>query len=119
MGLYYMGGQREITDRIIQGFDPALPSIVQKFASLEDPVVAKLMGELRGQLSVPIPYQFLPLQDCVDMAIFLVKTTRTIQNWIVGVRGIGGAIDVATITRTEGFEPIQQKAVLGERAAYA
>jgi hypothetical protein len=38
-----------------------------------------------------------------------------IQNWIVGVRGVGGAIDVATITRTDGFQSVQRKAIVGEK----
>jgi hypothetical protein len=32
------------------------------------------------------------------------------------VRGVGGAIDVATITRTDGFRAIQEKQILGDRS---
>jgi hypothetical protein len=67
-------------------------------------------------LAIPIPYQFLPLQDCVDLAIFLIKTTSTLQRWTTGVRGVGGAIDVATITRTDGFRPVQEKRIVGDRS---
>ena len=109
------GGQRQFTDRIVQGFDDGLPPIIQKFLNLTEEQTSKLRDHIKTQLSVPIPYPFLPLQDCVDLAIFLVRTTITIQNWIVGVRGVGGAIDVATITRTEGFKSIQQKTIVGER----
>jgi hypothetical protein len=109
------GGQREFTDRIIQGFDPAAPSIIQKSLTLGDDEMTKIVNDLKRQLSVHIPYLFLPLQDCVDLAIFLIRTTITIQGWIAGLRGVGGAIDVATITRIEGFKPIQQKTVVGER----
>ena len=104
------GGQREFTDRLLQGFDPRVPGIVQKLYGTAHP---NLESELRG-LNVAIPYPFLPLQDCVDLSIFLVRTTITIQKWIVGVRGVGGAIDVATITRTEGVKHVQQKEVYGE-----
>lgn len=108
------GGQREYTDRLIQGFDPSLIDIVRGTLNLTDAQVTNLEQQLRGELSVGIPYQFLPLQDCVDLSIFLLRTTITIQNWIVGLRGVGGAIDVATITRTEGFRPIQQKRITAE-----
>jgi hypothetical protein len=110
------GGQREFADRLIQGFDPELPSIVQNFLKLSDKNKDNLEKELKEKLSTKIPYQFLPLQDCVDLSIFLIRTTVTLQNWIVGVRGVGGAIDVATITRTEGFNPIQQKKITGEKS---
>ena len=38
-------------------------------------------------LAMPIPYQFLPLQDSVDLAIFLIKTAATLQRWTTGVKG--------------------------------
>lgn len=110
------GGQREFADRLIHGFDPKLPSLVQQFLQLEPGKEESLEKELREKLSITIPYQFLPLQDCVDLSIFLIRTIITLQNWIIGVRGVGGAIDVATITRTEGFNPIQQKKITGEKS---
>ena len=108
------GGQREITDRLVQGFDPNLPGIVQQFLGLPDDKRNDLDAHLRNTLSVPIPYPFLPLQDCVDLCIFLIRTTITIQTWSLGIRGVGGAIDVATITKTDGFQPIQRKKVTGD-----
>ena len=107
------GGQLEYTTRLIKGFDPQLPSIAQGFLKLTDEQKTALQQHLEGILSAPIPYPFLPLQDCVDLSVFLIRTTMDIQTWIVGVRGVGGAIDVATITRTEGFKPVQQKAIVG------
>ena len=109
------GGQREFTDRIIQGFDDQLPTIAKEFLNLPDGREVELRDHLKTRLTASIPFAFLPLQDCVDLSIVLIRTTIVIQNWIIGVRGVGGAIDVATITRTKGFEPIQQKTILGER----
>ena len=62
-------------------------------------------------LGLPIPYQFLPLQDCVDLSTFLVNMTTTFQTWTVAIRGVGGAVDVATITRTEGFRALHEKRI--------
>jgi hypothetical protein len=109
------GGQLEYTTRLIKGFDPRLPSVVQKFLGLTTEQQSQLEEVLEGTLSSHIPYQFLPLQDCVDLSIFLVRTTINLQQWIIGVRGVGGAIDVATVTRTTGFKPIQQKAIVGQK----
>jgi len=77
--------------------------------------MAGLADYLKNNLSIRVPYQFLPLQDCVDLSIFLVRTTIESQNWQLGVRGVGGNIDVGTITRTEGFCPIQRKKIVGEK----
>jgi len=107
------GGQLDYTNRLIKGYDPNLPSIVQKTLDLTDEQKQKLEHQLEGMLSAHIPYQFLPLQDCVDLSVFLIRTTIELQTWIVGVRGVGGAIDVATITRTEGFKPVQVKTIVG------
>jgi hypothetical protein len=111
------GGQLEHTHRLLKGFDPGLPTKIQEFLKLSDEQRNALTSHLERELAVPVPYQFLPLQDCVDLSIFLIRTTMEIQNWIVGVRGVGGAIDVATITRVDGFQPVQLKAIRGQRFA--
>lgn len=107
------GGQREFTDRLIQGFDPSLLDIVNKELGLNTQQQQKLGNALK-KLQVPIPFPFLSLQDCVDLSIFLIRTTMNMQRWQVGIRGVGGEIDVAIITRTEGFKPVQQKKIRGE-----
>jgi len=49
------------------------------------------------------------LQDCVNLATFLIRSTMAAQNLAVGVRGVGGPIDVATITREDGVSWLQRK----------
>lgn len=109
------GGQIEAVGRLLSGYDPQLESLIRTHVHLNTAQTKNLREKVLGALAVPIPYQFLPLQDCVDLSIFLVKATATLQKWTLGIRGVGGAIDVATITRTEGFTPIQEKRVEGER----
>jgi hypothetical protein len=110
------GGQRELVDRMIQGYDPRVLNLIQ--SELHPPLVARTnLEEKLKQLAIAIPYQFLPLQDSIDLAIFLVRMTITLQTWQIGIRGVGGAIDVATITQTDGFTPIQQKTIRGEIVA--
>ena len=75
------GGQLEYTTRLIKGMDPALPSFVQKFLNLTDEQRASLESHLEQNLSIKIPYQFLPLQDCVNLSIFLIRTSIEIQTW--------------------------------------
>jgi hypothetical protein len=112
------GGQHEFVSRLINGFDPMAISAVREFlavpAATQQGVPDPLDGALRLKLSARIPWQFLPLQDCVDLSIFLVRATIALQKWTVGIRGVGGAVDVATITRVNGFEYVQQKTISGE-----
>jgi hypothetical protein len=109
------GGQREYTDRLLQGFDERTLLIAQSQLQLTDQQREDLRAALRNGLQIPIPFQLLPLQDSVDLAIFLVRTTISIQSWLIDVRGVGGKIDVVTITRTDGVRTVQQKAIHGEQ----
>lgn len=93
------GGQREYADRLIQGFDSQLPGLAKDFLKLDDNGRDALHEHLRNHLQAPVPFAFLPLQDSIDLAIFLIRTTIVMQHWILGVRGVGGAIDVAVITQ--------------------
>ncbi len=109
------GGQGEVAGRLLNGVDPQLEPLTKTHVHLNAAQTTNFRQKVLGSLVMPIPYQFLPLQDSVDLAIFLIKTTATLQRWAVGVRGVGGAIDVATITRTDGFSAIQEKQIVGER----
>lgn len=109
------GGQGEAASRLLQGYDPQLEPLIRTHVHLNAAQTTNLRQNVLPGLSVPIPYQFLPLQDCVDLAMFLVKATATMQKWMLGVRGVGGAIDIATITRTEGFRAVQEKRIEGGR----
>lgn len=109
------GGQMEYTSRIIKGYDPSLPNLIKNKLQLTDEQTEELTKFLNQTIPSNIPYQFLPLQDCVDLSMFLIQMTREMQTWQIGVRGVGGAIDIATITRTDGFQPIQIKKVKGKR----
>jgi len=107
------GGQREIVDRLIRGYDERVITILKKRLNLNETQVNELRQAL-GPLQMQIPIQYLPLQDCVDLAIFFIRTTIDAQRLTVGIRGCGGPIDVAIITRVEGFKFIQVKQIHGE-----
>ena len=108
------GGQLQIVSRIIHGFDPNLLGLLRQRFNLSDSQTREFANALRLNLEYTIPYSVLPLQDCVDLATFLIRTTMTAQSLAVGLRGVGGAIDVATITRRDGLKWVQKKRIRGE-----
>ena len=108
------GGQNQIAQRLLNGFEDGLIREIANHIDLTDEQTQNLRDALRDKFSSGIPYQFLPLQDCVDLAITLIRTTTSLQQWMIDVRGVGGPIDVATITRTKGVQPIQFKSIHGE-----
>lgn len=111
------GGQHEFVSRLLNGLDPRTVELAAAELGLDGATKDRLAHKFT-ELATPIPYPFLPLQDCVDLSIFLIRTTIRIQTWMVGIRGVGGAVDVATITKTDGFKAIQLKQVAGERVLY-
>lgn len=107
------GGQRDVVDRIVQGYDSRLIGILEEELGLEESAVERVRAAFRA-VQMPIPLQALPLQDCVDLAVFLMRTTMSYQQLSVQLRGCGGPIDVATITRREGLSYVQRKTIQGE-----
>ena len=107
------GGQREITDRLVQGFDSNLVPILAKKFSLDPSQQESLAQELRAQLQLPMPLQAMPLQDCVDLALLFLQTTIETQRLTITLRGCGGPVDLAVITRS-GLEFVQRKKIHGE-----
>lgn len=108
------GGQPEYASRLIHGYDKALLKLIKQNLHLSAEQVTNLVETLRP-LNMGIPYAVLSLQDCINLAIFLVKTTIEAQSLSITLRGVGGAIDVAVITRRDGLEIIQQKQLVGEK----
>jgi hypothetical protein len=108
------GGQNEVISRMLNGHDPALMNLLKTKFNLTDPDTANLANEITGVSAARIPYQFLPLQDCVDLSILLVRTTIQLMEYQTSLRGVGGAIDVATITQEEGLNYVQRKQIRGE-----
>jgi hypothetical protein len=114
----WWGGQRNYVDRLINGFDERVFGVLFDYFKVpeesRDPKA--LDTHLKANLGAPIPWQFLSLQDCVSLSAFLIRTTIGIQGWTVDVRGVGGAVDVATITPMNGFKAIKVKEIYLEQS---
>ena len=108
------GGQYEMSSRIILGHDPALIQIIKDSTNLDEPQINEIQKNL-ASLEYKIPYSVLPLQDCIDLATFLIRATMTVQDFASVFRGVGGTIGVASITREDGLVWVQKKQLHGER----
>ena len=109
------GGYRDVVDRIVQGFDQRLINTVQGHLGLTEQQASDLEAELQRQFGYRFPTGSLPLQDCVDLAIFLVRTTISAQALAATERVVGGTIEVATVTQHEGLQWVQGKEIHGEQ----
>lgn len=107
------GGQHDIVSKIMMGYDIRLPEVLQKGLNLTPEQEAKV-GELLKQFQLAVPLQVLALQDGIDLACFFIRTTMDAQKLSMGIRGVGGAIDVAVIKRNTNLQFIQRKQEHGE-----
>ncbi len=103
------GGQLEIASRLIHGFDPGIKNVLESMDEIDKNLTERIIKKFRESFEISIPYQILPLQDCIDLAHFMIQTTIIGQSLSIGLRGVGGPIDVAVITKTGGVRYIQQK----------
>lgn len=109
------GGQIECIARLLMGYEPRLIDIVCEALSLSTEQRETLLAAL-APLRLQIPWGILPLQDCINLCIYLIRTTMAAQDLSITIRGVGGGIDVAAITPRDGVIPIQRKQLFGENS---
>lgn len=108
------GGQLEYASRLLHGYDPRILKIIKETLAPSAKQMKLLESKLKQNVEMRVPYDVLPLQDCINLAILLIKTTISAQDLAIDVRGVGGLIELATITRSEGFSFVQKKNIKGE-----
>ncbi len=57
------------------------------------------------------PYPVFSLQDAIDYAEFLIRTTIAHQRFAQTIPNVGGDIDIALVTPFDGFQWIRQKSL--------
>ena len=76
-------------------------------------VVQAIWGLYKTQPENQPPYPLFSLQDAIDYAEFLIRTTIDHQRFSRTMPSVGGDIDIALVTLFDGFQWIRQKP-LGE-----
>jgi hypothetical protein len=100
-------GQTRPIERLYLGCDTeAIGWFIDNGVPEQDAV--QYYSQLRDRLIWPIIYEGMPLQDAIDLAVYLVNVTIGHSRFAVGPPVCGGRIDVATIT-PRGFRWIHQK----------
>ena len=105
------GGQLEVASTLIHGYHPAVLNILAQQHGLSEAQLGEFRAACSEITQLRIPYQVLPLQDSVDLAILIVETTISAQSLSLARRGVGGVIEVVTITRMEGVTDVQRRAL--------
>jgi hypothetical protein len=102
-------GQYEPLNRLILGTGFEIGAALARHGVPAEQVPdlqAKLVGDLYATLSAPA----MPIQDAIDLARFLVETTIGFVRFAVFLpKSVGGAVQVAAITKHEGFRWVQRR----------
>ena len=100
-----------LSDAIVRfhhGRDDRLFDLLQK-SGVEPKRLHELRETISRQLQYQVLFQAMPLGDAIDYAKFLVQMTIYRFRFVMGAEICGGAIDIATITRKDGFSWVQRK----------
>src|SRR5215469_4811845 len=101
-------GQPEALNRLVIGFSIAVPQALSD-AGIEKDQLDKLITAIRAKTQAELTHPAMPVQDAIELADFLVGLTISFTRFLPGANTVGGAVDVATVTRHEGFKWIRRK----------
>jgi hypothetical protein len=104
-----VGGQPQTISRLVFGVDPAMPTILQANLGVPPEQVGEVMTILQSNLQAQVIQDAMPFQDALDLAEFLVDATIKMTRFLPGAPTVGGPIEVAGITKHEGFKWVQRK----------
>ena len=94
--------------RMYKGRSSLLNTVLEE-AELDDETIDNIINLCETKLQVPMVSPAMPIQDAIDFAIFLADTTAKFSKFAPGPSTVGGPIEVATITKYEGFKWIKRK----------
>ncbi len=100
-------GEPEAIQRLYAGFSSFLPQILMESELSEDKINQIIHSCLK--LQAPMITPPMPIQDAIDLAKFLVETTVKFSKFTPGPQTVGGPIEIAAVTKHEGFKWIERK----------
>lgn len=104
------GGEGEAIARLVLGFSQNLPEVLQTVIAPEKrDVIDQLVARLKPALQAPVVFAPMPVQDAIDLAEFLVHTAIMFSRFTPGPQTVGGPIEIAAITKHEGFKWVRRK----------
>ena len=105
---WFAGGQPNAIARLILGYDQGLPQVLAE-AGMDGGSIDAIIGVIQAKCELPMVIPTMPTQDAIDLADFLVETTKRFVRFLPGADTVGGETDVAVVTKYEGFKWIRRK----------
>jgi hypothetical protein len=107
IGIHWFG-EIEAIGRLYKGFSIHLPTVLEE-AGLNPEQIKKVLQLSNERLTVPFVIPPMPVQDAINLARFLVDMTEQYSKYRPGAPTVGGPIEIAAITKHEGFKWIERK----------
>lgn len=105
----FWAGEPEAISRLLQGFSPNIVDPLAAAMSVAPAAVTAALTQILPQLSAPVINDAMPIKDVVDLAEFLVELTSKYSRYTPGAATVGGPVEVAAITKHEGFKWVKRK----------
>lgn len=103
-------GQPEAISRILTGVSMGAPEALANLGLGLDLMQAQqVVSGMVSQLNPQMVPAAMPIQDAIDLAEFLVHATIQYVRFSPGPPTVGGPIEIATITKHEGFKWVRRK----------
>lgn len=102
-------GEPEAVSRLVLGVSPQIQQVLHKHLGVPDQDTPRVTQVIQQHLQSQLVMPAMPIQDAIDLAVFLVDTTVQFSRFSPGPPTVGGPIEVATITKHEGFKWVQRK----------
>ncbi|WP_176026439.1 hypothetical protein [Brucella intermedia] len=101
-------GQPEACVRLVLGISSQTEYVLRN-TGLTDEQTEQLMNTIVKASASPILTSSMPITDAIKLGEFLANTTANYVKFLPGADSVGGDLDIATITKYEGFKWIKRK----------
>lgn len=101
-------GQPEACVRLILGHSSNTYDVLRA-ANLTHEQAENLVISLRRNAQAPFLENSMPIKDAIELAEFLAQTSASFVRFLPGADTVGGDLDIATVTKYEGFRWIRRK----------
>jgi hypothetical protein len=97
-------------DRLILGMASGLGKAVIKESILTEEQLKAAMPKLYPHTAETLIMHAAPIQDAIELARYMVETTKGFIRFSISrPKTVGGVVEIAAITKHEGFKWVQRK----------
>jgi hypothetical protein len=100
-------GQPEALNRLIKGYSAGLEHVLQ-ISGIDQPKIQEILTNAQT-LQAPFVIPSMPIADVIDLCEYYLDLTINYVKYSPGYQTVGGPIEIASITKYEGFKWIKRK----------